>query len=100
MFVGIDPRRKTVIRWATPVLFAVLWLAYVVGAMRAPSLRLGIQLDWGALSGGLDSLDAWRGAFIDGSVLRLFSACSCTRTGSTCWATSCSCSSSGCRRSG
>ncbi len=74
MFVGIDQRKKTLICWATPTLFAALWLAYVIGAMRAPALRLGLQLDWGALSGGLDSIQAWRSAFVDGSVLRLFSA--------------------------
>ena len=74
MFVGIDPRKKTVIRWATPALFAALWLVYVLGAMRAPALRHGAELDWGVLSGGLDSLQAWRLAVADGSVLRLFSA--------------------------
>lgn len=74
MFVGIDPRSKTVIRWATPALFAALWLAYVVGAMTAPALRQDVELDWGALSGGLDSMQAWRQAMVDGSVLRLVSA--------------------------
>ena len=74
MFVGIDPRKKTVIRWATPALFAALWLVYVLGAMRAPALRHGAELNWGVLSGGLDSLQAWRLAVADGSVLRLFSA--------------------------
>ncbi len=74
MFVGIDPRSKTVIRWATPMLFAALWLVYMLGAMRAPALRQVAELDWGVLSGGLDSPEAWRGAIIDGSVLRLVSA--------------------------
>ena len=74
MFVGIDPRKKTVIRWATPALFAALWLVYVLGAMRTPALRHGAELNWGVLSGGLDSLQAWRLAVADGSVLRLFSA--------------------------
>lgn len=74
MFVGIDNRRKTTIRWATPSLFAALWLAYVVAAMRTPALREGTPLDWGVLSGGLDTTSAWRQAIADGSVLRLFSA--------------------------
>ena len=74
MFVGIDNRRKTTIRWATPLLFATLWLAYVLAAMRAPALREGTALDWGVLSGGLDTTSAWRQAVTDGSVLRLFSA--------------------------
>ena len=74
MFVGISNRRKTVFRWAAPLLFVALWLAYVLGAMRAPALRQGAELDWGVLSGGLDSIEAWRQALVDGSVLRLASA--------------------------
>ncbi|MEO6154707.1 MAG: rhomboid family intramembrane serine protease [Thermomonas sp.] len=74
MFVGIDNRRKSTFRWATPLLFAALWLAYILSAMRAPALREGTQLDWGVLSGGLDTLEEWRQAIADGSVLRLFSA--------------------------
>ena len=74
MFVGISTRKKTALRWATPLLFVALWLAYVVGTMRAPALRHGAELDWGVLSGGLDSVAAWRQAIADGSVLRLFSA--------------------------
>ena len=74
MFVGISTRRKTVFRWAAPLLFVALWLAYVLGAMRAPALRQGAELDWGVLSGGLDSIEAWRQALVDGSVLRLASA--------------------------
>ena len=68
MFVGISTRRKTVLRWAAPLLFVALWLAYVLGALLHRA-----ELDWGVLSGGLDSLAAWRRAFVDGSVLRLFS---------------------------
>jgi membrane associated rhomboid family serine protease len=74
MFVGISTRRKTTLRWATPLLFVVLWLAYVGRAMLAPALRQVATLDWGVLSGGLDTMDAWRHAIADGSVLRLFSA--------------------------
>lgn len=74
MFVGISTRKKTVFRWATPLLFLAVWLAYVLGAMGTPALRQGAELDWGVLSGGLDSLAAWRQALVDGSVWRLFSA--------------------------
>lgn len=74
MFVGISTRRKTVLRWATPALLVALWLVYVVGAMRAPALQHDTALDWGVLSGGLDSVQAWRQAVVDGSVLRLVSA--------------------------
>lgn len=74
MFVGISTRKKTALRWATPLLLLAVWLAYVLGAMGTPGLRQGAALDWGVLSGGLDSLAAWREALLDGSVLRLFSA--------------------------
>ena len=74
MFVGVDIRRRTTFRWATPLLFASLWLVYVLVAMRTPALREGTPLDWGVLSGGLDTAAAWREAMADGSVLRLFSA--------------------------
>lgn len=73
MFVGIATRKKHRLRWANPLLFATLWLAYLWGATRAPDLRHGAELDWGVLSGGLDSIAAWRAALVDGSVLRLFS---------------------------
>ena len=69
MFVGISACLKTVLRCATPLRFVALWHAFVLGAL----LHLA-ELDWGVLSGGLDSLAAWRRAFVDGSVLRLFSA--------------------------
>ena len=74
MFVGIAPRKKQVLSWANPLLFATMWLAYLVGATRAPDQRHGTELDWGALTGGLDSLQAGQAAVVDGTVLRLFSA--------------------------
>jgi membrane associated rhomboid family serine protease len=73
MFVGIHPRQHRLILWATPLLFAALWLSYVVAALRAPPGSIATALDWGVLTGGLDSADAWRRALVDGSVLRLFS---------------------------
>ena len=73
MFVGIQTRRHRRLLWATPLLFATLWVAYIVSAMRAPAGRIATALDWGVLTGGLDSRAAWRGAMADGSVLRLVS---------------------------
>ncbi|MBV2209863.1 MAG: rhomboid family intramembrane serine protease [Thermomonas sp.] len=70
MFVGIPPRQTRHLRWATPLLFAALWLAYVLTALRTPNATL----DWGVLTGGLHTVAAWQQAFTDGSVLRLFSA--------------------------
>lgn len=72
MFVGLQTRRQRSIRWATPLLFAALWLAYVLAATSAPAGRAATALDWGVLTGGLDSVHAWRQAIADGSVLRLF----------------------------
>ena len=73
MFVGIRTRQHRLILWATPLLFAILWLSYVVAALRAPPGSITTALDWGVLTGGLDSVEAWRRALADGSVLRLFS---------------------------
>ncbi len=73
MFVGIATRKKHGLRWANPLLFATLWLAHLWSATRAPVLRHGTELDWGVLSGGLDSWPAWQASLADGSVLRLFS---------------------------
>ena len=73
MFIGIQVRHKRQVRWATPLLFTALWLAYVLAALRAPAGRLATTLDWGVLTGGLNTWQAWQYAFSDGSVLRLFS---------------------------
>ena len=72
MFVGIPPRQRPRIVWATPLIFAALWLAYVIAALSAPAGRTAAILDWGVLTGGLGTLADWREAFADGSVLRLF----------------------------
>jgi hypothetical protein len=42
--------------------------------MGAPAGRIATNLDWGVLTSGLDSVEAWRDAVADGSVLRLFSS--------------------------
>lgn len=73
MFVGIRTRQHRQFLWATPLVFAALWLSYVVAAVQAPAGRIAATLDWGVLTGGLDTIPAWRQAFADGSVLRLFS---------------------------
>lgn len=73
MFVGIPPRQHRRLLWATPLLFATLWLAYVLSALHAPAGNLVTALDWGVLTGGLNSLAAWQQALADGSALRLFS---------------------------
>ena len=47
MFVGIRTRQHRLILWATPLLFAILWLSYVVAALRAPPGSIATALDWG-----------------------------------------------------
>ena len=73
MFIGIQTRKQRRVTWATPLLFALLWLAFVLSAMGPADDQVANALDWGALTGGLDSSAAWRSAVRDGSILRLFS---------------------------
>src|SRR5688500_1756997 len=74
MFVSLPSRKKTGLRWATPVLFAALWVAFLWAATRPVAAHDNLLLDWGALSGGLSSPQEWRVAIGDGSALRLFTA--------------------------
>ena len=73
MFIGIQTRKQRRVTWATPLLFALLWLAFVLSAMGPADDQVANALDWGALTGGLDNIAAWRSAVRDGSILRLFS---------------------------
>ena len=75
MFVAVPNRSHPSLRWATPLLFALLWLAYLWASTRPGAIQRGLLLDWGALTGG-PPLDAatWRGLWTDGRGLRLFSA--------------------------
>src|SRR3546814_15960895 len=52
MFVSIPTRQRSTLRWATPLLFALLWGAYLWASTRPESARLLWLLDWGALTGG------------------------------------------------
>ncbi len=74
MFVSLPSRKKPAVRWATPVLFAVLWLAFLWTATRPEEAYRNLLLDWGALSGGLTSPQAWQAVLLDGSLLRLRTA--------------------------
>ncbi|MFK3651577.1 rhomboid family intramembrane serine protease [Lysobacter enzymogenes] len=75
MFVAIPSRERTRLRWATPLLFALLWISFIVSAVVLPDPeQRRLMLEWGALSGGLSSPEAWWNAIRDGSALRLFSA--------------------------
>ena len=74
MFVSLPSRRKPALRWATPVLFAVLWVAFLWAATRPLATHDSLLLNWGALAGGLSTPGEWMVAIRDGSALRLFTA--------------------------
>src|SRR5690606_2784409 len=78
MFVSLPSRRKPPPRWAAPLLFAALWLAFLWMLGRPDEARRSLWLAWGALGRGLGSGNpswgAWIAALQDGSVLRLFTA--------------------------
>jgi len=74
MFVSLPSRGKPALRWATPVLFAAVWLAFLWWTSRPLTARNALWLDWGALSTGLTHPLDWWAMFRDGSVSRLFTA--------------------------
>ena len=74
MFVSLPSRQRPAVRWATPLLFATLWLAFLWALGRPDDARRALWLAWGALGRGLTGGDAWLAALRDGSVLRLFTA--------------------------
>ena len=74
MFVSLPSRNKPALRWATPTLFATLWIAFLWVAMRPAATHSNLMLNWGALSGGLSAPEAWISGVRDGSALRLFTA--------------------------
>lgn len=74
VFVSVPPRNSSTWRWATPMLFALLWLAYLWASTRTGSIRDALLLDWGALSGGAGPLDSLRGLWTGDRALRLASA--------------------------
>jgi membrane associated rhomboid family serine protease len=74
MFVSLPSRKKPSLRWATPVLFAALWVVFLWAATRPAAVHDSLLLDWGALSGGLSTPQDWVAAVRDGSALRLFTA--------------------------
>ena len=61
-------------RWATPLVFAVLWLCFTWVMLAPDGEQRRLLLEWAALSGGLASPEAWRASLQDGNSLRLASA--------------------------
>ncbi len=74
MFVSIPSRKRPPVRWATPLLFAAMWLAFLWSISRPAEARNSLWMDWGALSGGIGHARDWLAMLRDGSVLRLFTA--------------------------
>ena len=74
MLVSLPTRQRTTLRWATPLLFALLWGAYLWASTRPESARRLWLLDWGALTGGEAIAGTWHGLWFEGQWMRLFSA--------------------------
>ena len=75
MFVALPTRSRPGLRWATPLLFALLWLAFFWVSTRPEAAQRAVLLDWAALTGGPPlSADTWRALWSEGRGLRLFSA--------------------------
>jgi len=74
LFVSIPTRHRHHIRWATPLLFAVLWAAYLWASALAPAGKRAWLLDWGALTGGQAVAGTWHALWFDGRWVQLFSA--------------------------
>lgn len=74
MFVSIPSRKKPGLRWAVPLLVAVIWIAFLWSVSRPTDAWRSLWMNWGALSTGLGNpQDGWA-ALRDGSALRLFTA--------------------------
>ena len=74
MFVSIPTRQRHTLRWATPLLFALLWGAYLWASTRPESARRVWLLDWGALTGGEAIGNTFQALWLQGHWQRLFSA--------------------------
>src|SRR5690606_14328951 len=74
MFVSIPSRQRHPLRWATPTVVAVLWVAFVWTSTLPGGRQRALLLEWGALSGGQLPADILR-SWSDGEHwLRLFTA--------------------------
>jgi membrane associated rhomboid family serine protease len=74
MFVDIPSRQKPGIRWASPLLLALLAAAWLWTLALEPAAQRALLLEWGALSGSLVAPGSWRTALAEGEALRLLTA--------------------------
>ena len=71
MFIAIPSRQKSPLRWATPLLFAALWGCFTWATLLPDASQRELLLEWGALSGGLTSAEAWQQSLQTDAMLRL-----------------------------
>ena len=74
MFIAIPSRQKSPPRWATPLLFAALWVCFTWLTVLPHATQRDLLMEWAALSGGLAAPGDWWQSLRDGSSLRLVSA--------------------------
>jgi membrane associated rhomboid family serine protease len=74
MFVQLPTHKKTAIRWATPLVFAVLWVAYFWASTRPDAVQRDLMQNWGALTGGSALMATWHWLLTGQHGLRLFTA--------------------------
>lgn len=74
VFVTIPGRERTPVRWATPALFAALWLCFIAVELLPGQEQRRLLVEWGALSGGLTSPQEWWTSMRTGSLWRLVTA--------------------------
>ncbi len=60
MFVSVPNRSGASLRWATPLLAALLWAAFVWALSRPDALQRTLMLEWGALAGGVPGAGPWQ----------------------------------------
>jgi len=74
VFVSIPSRDKPARRWASPALFAVLWLSFIAAVLLPEPEQRRLVVQWGALTGGWTSPQAAWDAVRGGEALRLVTA--------------------------
>jgi membrane associated rhomboid family serine protease len=74
MFISLPTRSHPTLRWATPLLVALLWLAYLWASTLAGPEQHALLQDWGALTGGQALADTWLALWSEARGLRLLTA--------------------------
>lgn len=74
VFIALPSRQRAPARWATPLLFALLWASFIAALLLPDVEQRRLIVDWGALSGGLGSPERWWSSVRDGSAARLVTA--------------------------